>query len=1262
MKNRVKQIRVVAMPNAFTYEKDESTFGERTRLSEIMTQSLKRKDMIERANVWIYDKDMKYPPIHVKPEDYASTIVKGNTLVSLRVCPTGGGGDGGGKNVLKIIATIALVVVAAYFGPALGGALLPAGTSAATAAAVGTGLIMTVGSFAINALIPPPQLQLDSRGGGAAKESPTLSITGAGNRMNPYGVVPRVFGQYKVYPTMAAQPYTEISGNKQYLRLLFDFGYGELSLSDLKIGNTAIANFEEVETEIQYGTGAETNFKLYSMTVDEENQNLLISNSGGAQVLTTSVESNEAIIDGYFAGLVSISTDGSNQVKEVDIKYEYSLAGVGSWTTSSTTTYSNKTRQAYYVSHRIQLPSAAEYDIRITRTTADSDSDLILDVFTVSNLKSVKDAPPINVTGRCMVAMRIKASEQLNGVVDQFNAIATAKFPTWNGSAWTAAVETRNPAWAYAAVLRGAANVNPVADSLIDGDGLKTWADACDALAQDGVAKWRFDAVVDFQTTVFELLRDIATAGRASFTMVDGLYSVLQDTAKSTVIQHFSPRNSWGFSATKVFAETIHGIKCRWINPDRDYAQDEVIAYDDTYSATNATKFVSMQLWGTTSENQAWREGRYAMAVARLRPEVYSLNCDIENLICTRGDLVRVTHDVTGWGQKAARITAITLNGSSECTHVTLDEEVTMATGLTYNLRLRAADGASTLQSIVLNVATVTQLEFTTAIAAGSVPVVGDLVMFGETDTETVELIVKSITPGKDFTAMLELLDEAPGIHTSDTEAIPAFDPKISTTPERVRAAPEIPVIIDLFSDENALFVNSDGTTVPQIIIDIQPPPAGTSVPRSAIEVRYRLEGVAEYSRFVVDGNPTRLIINPVEEQQIYDLGLRAHSYFGETSEWKTQLGYEVEGRVAPPATPANFTINVIDTTSHLYWTANTESDLRDYTLRFSPKTTGASYEHSIDLLTKIPKAVNSAIVPSRTGTYFLKAFDTLNKASATAAEVTTIFESVKNLNVVETQTESPTFSGTKTDVLVNSESKLILDNTVLWDSLTGNIDDWAGLLDAGGGSTGSVNTTGTYEFATYVDLGSKYTSRITATVDQTAIDYADSFDSLLGNLDQLQGNWDDLNSITAPDVNVTLQVAVTDDDPSGSPTWGSWLDFFVGDYTARALKFRAVLTSSNVYQTPRVETLSVVVDMPDRIESADDISSTAGTKSITLSPTYKSIKGIAISAQDLVQGDYYRITSKTTSGFDITFYDSGDAAVDRTFDWTVTGYGHLAS
>jgi hypothetical protein len=138
--------------------------------------------------------------------------------------------------------------------------------------------------------------------------------------------------------------------------------------------------------------------------------------------------------------------------------------------------------------------------------------------------------------------------------------------------------------------------------------------------------------------------------------------------------------------------------------------------------------------------------------------------------------------------------------------------------------------------------------------------------------------------------------------------------------------------------------------------------------------------------------------------------------------------------------------------------------------------------------------------------------------------------------------------------------------------------------------------------------------------------------------------------------------VATTNDDPAGTPTWSAWRKFFVGDYTARALKFKVVLTSTDIQATPAVSVLSVTVDMPDRVISGDNIASgtDAGGKVVTFIRAFKVTPALGVAAQNLQQGDFYEITTKSASGFTIRFKNSSGTVVDRTFDYTAAGYGSL--
>ena len=402
----------------------------------------------------------------------------------------------------------------------------------------------------------------------------------------------------------------------------------------------------------------------------------------------------------------------------------------------------------------------------------------------------------------------------------------------------------------------------------------------------------------------------------------------------------------------------------------------------------------------------------------------------------------------------------------------------------------------------------------------------------------------------------------------------------------------------------------------------------------------------------------TRFEMINVEAGATYDVRARSITGLGNKSAF-TSVTQQITASLDLPADVTNFAVNIIGKEAHLSWTPVPDLDLSHYIVRHSDATSGAAFNTSRTLAKKVSRPANTVIVPAITGTYLIKSVDKGGRESRNATATIAIINEIDPGNVVQTLTENPTFAGTKSDVAV-SDGALVLATTLLFDSATGLFDDFDGLFD-GGGST--VDNEGTYDFATVVDLGSKFTSRVTSKVEISRVDYVNVFDDAAGLFDAREGFFDGDTS-SFGDTNATLFIATTDDDPSGSPTFTDFREFVVGEYSARALKFRAVLNSNDTSASPRVETLQVTVDMPDRFDHGNDIASgtDAGGKTVTFSPAFKSLENVAITAQNMESGDFFVVSSKSATGFNVVFKNSSNTVIDRTFDFQAKGFGAVIS
>lgn len=205
--------------------------------------------------------------------EWRRKLSEGDQLV-FAVLPAGGGG---GSNPLRTLLMIAL----AAFATPLSGMLFANSTWSVlglSATQIGAAGIMMLGSMAINVLFPIPRpSQLPS-------PSPTYQLDAQGNYARLGAPIPVQYGRLLAYPDLAAQPYTEFAGNEQYLYQLLCLGAGDYDIEEIRIKDTAIDAFAEIETEIIPPGGTVTLFPTAVVMSEEVSGQELAGSRAGTYV------------------------------------------------------------------------------------------------------------------------------------------------------------------------------------------------------------------------------------------------------------------------------------------------------------------------------------------------------------------------------------------------------------------------------------------------------------------------------------------------------------------------------------------------------------------------------------------------------------------------------------------------------------------------------------------------------------------------------------------------------------------------------------------------------------------------------------------------------------------------------------------------------------------------------------------------------------------------------------------------------------------
>ena len=1295
---------------------------------------------------------------------------------------------GGGGDILKTVAMVAIVVAVtvatsgAGFAAAMGSIGITSATGVAIAGALTVMAVSMVAGLALNAIFPPPSIDQPSLGSssGGTTEADRFGWNSDSNTSNKYRPVPRIYGRVRVAPPYAANPFVEALGDKQYLYMLFDFGYGPLQLDDLMVGENPIDTFQGIQYRIHPSFKKGDQLSFYNRDVYQDSYSLKLANGSWRQATGTSA-SSEFIVDFSFPqGLALInSTNGNTESNTVDLGVVWRKVGDTAWKSfydtshtvnggfvvdaqesrpaywiSTSPEYSLKTRPADYqifdelpnvvnypdgrnitlrtfvqkydslkatyyyesmfvnyqksaatittghsirVTNATQKPftvsltmrfAAGDYEFAATRYSIDSNDRYNIDDVYLASIRSVKNVAPIAPEApHTIVEIKVLANDQLNGVFTNFTAVATSILPVWDGTKFTNQA-TRNPAWAYLDVLRGTASVYPASLDRIDLNSFLDWARWCDkpALNAPSKPKSQCDIVISGEYTAWQVLKMISATGDGTPSVRSGKYSISIDRPRDYPVQLFTPRNSNNFSSNLTYTKIPHALRVSFIDPDQNWQPREALVYDDGYSAANATEFQTMDLVGITTYEQAYRIGRRSIAQATLRRETFQITTGVENILATRGDMVRLSYDIPKIGVGWARITKIAGN------IITFDDDMALAKANDY-LRVRTSNDFQ-VDLLVLNPVDIRTLAVSGDIAKLRV---GQLAVYGSRQTITMDCLVKSISPSADLSATIELVAYAPEIYSAEGKPIPDYNPLISNINDR-RVGP----VVNLKAAEIDTVINRYHYI--SIALSWLPP---VGIMPKGYEIYELQEG-----QWVQIGTTKELSFYAYKEVEAVkadgspvDLLFRKHTFAVVGAGGN---GVRIQPNDAPqttitpvgdpvrPQAPEFFELDIRSKeTIYLEWSRSISNDVDHYIVRYSPLFQGANFDTATIVAARIPWSSNTITVPARLGTYFIKTVDTFGNVSSVAARAVTPTATL-NDDIDLIRLEESSWGGElinmvhHTSTSIESSSSPFTTTDPIYPTPTGNfpffradnnydliaydengdlpfyeedgeydpivLDDENGLPFIKYGVDYAQG--GAYIYQSVINMGEIYPISFSAHIEAFAIK-----DGSPLILEDVSNQWDSWFEIRTSDTIPYVEEwpALEGVEPTllyGARGWTPWRKFYAGEYTGQYFQFRLCVATNDKELGVRVTRAYVDVSAKVRIEGEYDIQCPATGVDVLFDPPYKQQPSIGITQDNAKEGDRFAITNKSRLGFSIQFFDKANNPVARQFDWISKGHG----
>ena len=989
-------------------------------------------------------------------------------------------------------------------------------------------------------------------------------------------------------------------------------------------------NFKNLTVYSTKGTQGQPYIPMFSSIESETPYSVKVSN--GSPVVRSLVNANANALRVRLSTLAMFAQDSGGNTGGTTIAFKIEVQNNGGgYVVKVNDAFSGKTTTKYDRAYRIPLTGTGPWDVRVTKTTADSTSSTMRNDLYLESIAGIIDqklsmpntaAIGLSIDARVFPSiprrayrvrgMRVKIPTNYDPVLRTYSGV-------WDGTFRIA--YTNNPAWCYYDLCTsGRYGLGRYIDAaLVNKWWLYGIAQYCDVMVPDGYGSTepRFTLNCHLQTRAeaFNVLNSLASSFRGMTYWESGQISAVQD-APSDPVALFTRANviNGEFSYSGVSRRARHTVALvTWNDPEDAYRQKVEYVQDEYMVARYGVIQADVVAFGCTSRGQANRVGKWLLYTERFESETVGFKAALDSAYLRPGKVIAI-QDAHRAGK---RFSGRLASAGSTASSLVIDAAIDIEAGKTYLASVVLPDGTVASADVVNAPGSTAVLALAAPLAA--VPQANAVWAVSASDlaTQTYRVLSVAETGKNEFsiTALKHYAGKYDLVENNLALRIPPVS-SIDTT------APAMPGNLALAED----LVRMQG------IVRVRMSVSWDAVLRAS---SYRVSWRSRTGNWNllpdVLATGTEIIDPPNGKVEVR---VQAIGVMGQPSAPATAT-IILLGKTAPPADVTGFIVSRKGNDIYFAWNPVADLDVHHYEIRL-----GGVWETALNIATTARTALTH--VSPHGGTFLIKAVDT----SGNFSRVATSFYLAANTDVnVVLVDDDGTYGwpGTLTD-MVHDGAALTLAYANSWASLTQLWSSYTGSWM----SESLPLTSGNY-VTDVEDLGRVLDAHFGVAPQLDVIPLGTSWSTWNMPWSSYGNNWTWFGPSGA--VSAIFEI----DTSADNIVWTGWQPFVPGLRTCRYYKMRASFVVQTNFQI-RFNSFPITVDVPDRLERFPNEAIPLAGKTITFNPPFTALDAVSVTLLNGAAGDTVTV-AKTVNDITVNIYDSTNAAKAGTADIVVPGY-----